>query len=41
MEVMTLGERPWEDPHHRSSFLLSQEKLETHIQALISIDDRD
>jgi hypothetical protein len=37
MEVMNLGERPWEYSHHQSSFLPSQEKAETHIQTLISL----
>jgi hypothetical protein len=41
MEVMTLQDKPWEDSHHRSSFLPFGEKKETQIQTLISTDIQD
>jgi len=41
MEVMTLGDRPWENSHHQSYFLLYQERMEKHIETLVSIEIQD
>jgi hypothetical protein len=41
MEVMNLQDKPWEDFHHRSSFLPLGEKKETQIQTLVSTDIQD
>lgn len=37
MEVMALTKQTWEDLHHRSSFLLDQERVGKQIQVLASI----
>ena len=37
LEVMALIERTWEDIHHRSSFLLDQERVDKQIHILTSI----
>jgi len=41
MEVMSLQDQPWEDHHHRSSFLPNKERIKTHIQTLVSTNAQD
>jgi hypothetical protein len=36
MESMALGDRPWEDSHNGSFFLPDSERVEKHIQTLVS-----
>ena len=38
LEVMSLSERPWEDLHHRASFLPDLTTVEKDIQSIISTD---
>ena len=38
LEVMSLGEQPWEDIHHRSSFLPDLTTVEKDIKSIVSTD---
>ena len=38
MEVMSLEEMPWEDHHHRSSFLPPFHMIEDHFTSRVSFD---
>jgi hypothetical protein len=38
MDIMSLDESPWEDYHHRSSFLPNMDALENNIKSIVSPD---